>query len=47
MLIRSIFVYKFPEELKKSYEKLKDPMLIISPEEDGTFVPVIVTKGFP
>jgi len=39
-------VYKFPEELKKNYENLNVPMLIISPEQDGTFVPVIVSKGF-
>lgn len=39
-------MYKFPEELKKSYENLNVPMLIISPEQDGTFAPVIVSKGF-
>ncbi|MBP3197783.1 MAG: diguanylate cyclase, partial [Butyrivibrio sp.] len=39
-------MYTFPEELKKSYENLNVPMLIISPEQDGTFVPVIVSKGF-
>ena len=39
-------MYIIPEELKKSYESLNVPMLIISPEDDGTFAPVIVTKGF-
>ena len=39
-------MYIIPEELKKTYESLNVPMLIISPEDDGTYVPVIVTKGF-
>lgn len=39
-------MYIFPEELRKSYENLSIPMLVISPEEDGSFSPVIVSKGF-
>lgn len=39
-------MYTFPDELKKSYENLKIPMIIMGPGTSGDFEPLVISDGF-
>ncbi|MCR5402894.1 MAG: EAL domain-containing protein [Butyrivibrio sp.] len=39
-------MYKFQDDVRETFKNLNVPMLIVESSEDGSFVPVIVSKGF-
>ncbi|MBP3818943.1 MAG: diguanylate cyclase [Butyrivibrio sp.] len=39
-------MYIFPEDIKKSYESLKVPMIIIEPLASGDYEPLAISDGF-
>ncbi|WP_026490221.1 sensor domain-containing phosphodiesterase [Butyrivibrio sp. XBB1001] len=39
-------MYKLPEEIKKSYESLKVPMIIMGPSASGDYEPLAISDGF-
>ncbi|SEF89793.1 diguanylate cyclase (GGDEF) domain-containing protein [Butyrivibrio sp. Su6] len=39
-------MYKLPDDIKKSYESLKVPMIIIEPLASGDFEPLAISDGF-
>ena len=40
------FLYTFPEDIKKSYESLKVPLIIMMPSASGIYEPLVISDGF-
>ena len=38
-------MYIFPEEIKKSYESLKIPLIIMGPAANGKYAPLVISDG--
>ncbi len=39
------FLYTFPDEIKKSYENLRIPLIIMGPVENGKYEPLVISDG--
>ena len=39
-------MYTFPEDIKKSYESLKIPLIIMGPSASGIYEPLVISDGF-
>ncbi len=39
-------MYTFPEDIKKSYERLRIPLIIMGPAASGKYEPLVISDGF-